>query len=524
MIDIDFKFYRSILWRRLPMVLIVWMLIAGIGIAVAYLLPPVYRPEARILVEKPQIPGTLVEQTVTVTSQEIIQSIQQRMQTRANMLDVAERFNVFADKPDLTPSERVEKMRSQTAFETIQLGNVLLQQPSTTMFTVSFKHKNPVLAAQVTNEFVTLIQEQNIRLRTGIAENTAEFFEQQVNQLANELTDLETQIVAFENQNSDALPNSLTFRRNEMSRIQTRLLQIDTQELSLMDQKTQLERVLADPSLAPLVAGAQQSPEEAQLAQLNTQMAQLRAIYSENNTRVIQLQAQISALEAKIRGDASASAAGTRGPSQTQVNLQQIEANLGFLARQRADLEAELERLKATIDETPNVGMSLNVLNRRYALLQTQYNAAVNQLNTAATGEQVEVRQKGERFEVIEQASVPEDPESPNRLLIAAGSIVMGLGVGLGLVVLLELLNKSVRRPAELISGLGIQPFGTVPYIATHGEVIRSRLKMVMGILLVGVGIPAALYVVHYQVMPIDLILSKMAERFGLDDLTRSFS
>ena len=108
MIDIDFKFYRSILWRRLPLILFIWVLITGVGVSVAYLLPPMYRSEARILVEKPQIPGSLVTQTVTVTSQEIIQSIQQRMQTRANMLGIAERFNIFANQPDLSPSERVE--------------------------------------------------------------------------------------------------------------------------------------------------------------------------------------------------------------------------------------------------------------------------------------------------------------------------------------------------------------------------------------------------------------------------------
>ena len=527
MIDIDFKFYRSILWRRLPLILFIWIVVAGAGIAVAYLLPSVYRSEARILVEKPQIPGTLVQQTVTVTSAEIIQTIQQRLLTRANVLKVAERFNVFADRSDLTPSERAEKMRQATGFEVISLGDRRSRQPSTTIFKVSFSSRYPNTAAQVTNELVTLILEQNIKERTDRASNTADFFKQESERLASELTDLETQIVAFENENADALPNSLDFRRAEMSRIQNRLLQIDTQEQSLLDQKAQLERVIADPSLMAAVPVSQQSPEERQLAQLNSQMAQLRAIYSERHNTVLQLQAQIDALEASIRGTTTTddtSGTTVTVPSQVQINLDQIVANLDFLAQQRQALEAELDRLKKTIEATPNVGMALNVLNRKYASLQGQYTAAINQLNTAATGESIEVRQQGERFEVIEQAGVPEKPESPNRLLIAAAGIVMGLGAGLALVVLLELLNKSVRRPVELVNALGIQPFGTVPYIATRGEVMRGRLKTAMAILLVGVGVPAVLYVIHYQYMPIDLILSRVAERFGLDDLTRSFS
>lgn len=526
MIDIDFKFYRAILWRRLPLILFIWILIAGIGISVAYLLPPIYRSEARILVEKPQIAASLATNTVNISSAEIIQAIQQRLATRANMLDIAERYNIFANEPELTPSDRVRRMRQATDLQVIQLGNVRLRQPSTTMFTVSFSNRNPRLAAEVTNEFVALIQAQSIKLRTDRATNTANFFEQEVTRLANDLAELEAQIVAFENENSESLPTMQQFSLQEISRIQNRLLQIDTQELSLLDQKSQIERVIADPSLAASLPNNQMSPEERQLAQLNTQMAQLKAVYSDSNSKVIQLQAQIDALQAVISGATPVDPAANSSPrtSQMQLNLEQIETNLAFLAQQRADLEAELERRTQILEQTPNVGMQLNVLNRRYAAKQRQYDTAVAQLNTAATGESIEVRQQGERFEVIEQASVPEDPESPNRILIAVGGILAGLAAGLSIVILLELLNKSIRRPSELVSALGIQPFGTVPYIATHGEIMRARLRTGLAVLVLGVGIPAALYTIHYQFMPIDLILSKVAERFGLDDLARSFS
>lgn len=521
MIDIDFKFYRSILWKRLPLIMMIWLVVAGAAIAVAYLLPPVYRSTARILVEKPQIDIT----TVRLTSAEIIQSIQQRMMTRSNMLDIAEQFNVFAHESELSPTERVADMRSATKFQVIDLGGPLSRAPSTTVFTVSFSAKSRQLSAQVTNQFVTLILEQNIKLRTDAASNTADFFKQESERLANELTDLETQIVTFENENADALPDSLDFRRAEMSRIQNRLLQIDTQAQSLIDQKAQIERTIADPSLRPAVPMAQQTPEEQQLTALNGKLAQLRSIYSDTHPQVVQILAQIKVLEDTIRGSAPTDNPNDNAqtiPSALQLNLEQIETNLQFLENQRDTLEANLEQLKLTVEQTPNVSMALNVLSRRHAALQSQYNATINQLNTAATGESIEVRQKGERFEVIEQAAVPEKPESPNRILIASAGIFGGLGMGLGLAILLELLNKSVRRPSELVNALGIQPFATVPYIATQGEIIRGRLKTAAGLLTVAVGVPALLYIIHYQYMPIDLIISKMVERFGLDDIART--
>jgi len=107
--------------------------------------------------------------------------------------------------------------------------------------------------------------------------------------------------------------------------------------------------------------------------------------------------------------------------------------------------------------------------------------------------------------------------------MIAAAGLFGGLAAGLGLVVLLELLNRSVRRPSELVNALGIQPFATVPYIATQGEILRRRMRMAAGALAFVVGIPALLYIIHYQYLPIDLIISRVVERFGLDDLMRNW-
>ena len=521
MIDIDFKFYRALLWKRLPLILLIWLIVATAAITVAYVLPSVFRSNARILVEKPQINI----QTVNITSAEIIQNIQERLTTRANMLEIAKKFNVLADKPDLSPTERVREMRAATQFRVIDLGgNIRSRAPSSTVFSVSFIARSPELASQVTNEFVTLILEENIKQRTGRAGETADFFEQEASRLSSELTDLESQIVNFENENSDALPNSLDFRRTEMSRIQARIVQLESQEQGLLDQKIQIERTIADPSLMGQVPAAQQTPEERQLLGMQVQLAQLRATFSESHPQVRALLAQMKVLEAQISGIApSADASQTPAvPTTLQINLDQIETQLAFLADQRTTLEAELKRIQSTIDQTPNVTMSLNVLYRKKQALESQYNSAVAQLNTAATGEIIEVNQQGERFEVIEQATLPDEPESPRRLLIAAAGILGGLGAGLGLVVLLELLNKSVRRPSELVSALGIQPFGTIPYIATQSEILRRRIKTIATVATILIGVPALLYYVHYQYLPIDLIISNVMERFGLDDLARS--
>ena len=308
-----------------------------------------------------------------------------------------------------------------------------------------------------------------------------------------------------------------------MSRIQSRLMQLDAQELTLTEEREQIQRLLDDPSRIATSLGPTRSPEEQSLITLRRELAQKRAVFSDQHPQVRALLAEIAALEGIITGQAPGDESSGGGQvSELQASLAQIDANLAFLDRQRTQLEQQLEDIKSSIELTPDVEMSLNILNRDWAALQSRYQAELEKLNTAAAGEAIEVRQQGVRFEVIEQARIPDEPVSPNRLLIALGSIVGGVIAGLGLIVLLEVLNRSVRRPVDISKGLGIEPFAVVPYISTRREVIAQRLRLGLGLAAAAGGIPLILFIIHHQVMPIDLIMSKMMTRFGLGHLMSS--
>lgn len=526
MIDIDFKFYFSLLWRRLPLVLLVWLTIASLAIFVAYILPPVFQSQAKILVTSPRV--TLVEGTVNASSNEIIASIQQRLLTRNNLLGIAERFNVFPPGTNLSPTDRLKAMHRAIAFDVETLGDAAAVRrgaTAATSFWIAFFADNPRTATDVTNELVTQILQANQEIRTGSARETREFFEREDKRLREELASLELEISYFKSENSDALPDSLEFRRNEQSRIQQRLLQLDSQELAQQEQRTQLQRTLDDPTLLAALNSSSASPNVRALATAKQELASNLSIFSENHPTVIALQARIATLEAQIQSENADTSSSASQSNQIRDSIEDIEANLRFITGQRVDLEAQLEALKQSIAQTPNVEIQLNNLDRRYASLDREFRDNLTRLSAANTGQTLEDSQQSERFEVIENPTTPDEPISPPRLLIAIGGIFAGLAAGLGLVVLLDLiLNNSIRRPIELTNRLGIEPFATIPYIATRAEIRRRRLKAAFGFALVAVGIPAALYAVHYYYLPLDLIISKVATRFGIDGLTQIFS
>ena len=91
-----------------------------------------------------------------------------------------------------------------------------------------------------------------------------------------------------------------------------------------------------------------------------------------------------------------------------------------------------------------------------------------------------------------------------------------GIGAGLGLILLMEMLNHSIRRPVELTARLGIEPFATVPYIRTPGEVRRKRMIIVGTLALIAVSIPAILFAIQTYWMPLDLLFATILAKAGL--------
>lgn len=190
-----------------------------------------------------------------------------------------------------------------------------------------------------------------------------------------------------------------------------------------------------------------------------------------------------------------------------------------FLAEQRTTIEEELVQLNESIDDTPSNAITLGTLERDYENLRVQYNQATADLAAARTGDQIEAQSRGQRITVIEQAVAPREPTAPNRRKIALMGIGGGIVLGAGLIALLELLNSSIRRPADLTNRLGITPFVTIPYIRTRRQRVVRRTLIGMIIAVVTIGIPLGLYLLHTYYLPMDLLIERALDKTGLSGI-----
>ena len=521
----DFGYYFKVFLRRLPYFLILFFLGTAAGITLAMMLPPVYRAEATLVVQSEQIPDELAASTVQTGALEQLQIIQQRIQTREVLLEVANRLGVYRDtgRARLTADEMVTDMRSRMSLRFMGGGGGRRSTgPDALLVNIAFEAPNGAMAANVANELVTLILRENVEMRTAVSGQTLDFFTGEVERLGRELSRRSAEMLAFQEQNLDSLPDSLSFRRSQQAAQQERLVQLQRGEAVLQDRRQRLVTLYETTGSigAAPEAEANLSPEARQLRQMQNEYSNALALLAPTNPKVVAMKSRIDALEQVVaQQQASASGVATtdgQGPSAYEVQLADIDGQLEFIAQQKSEIAASLEQLKASIEETPGNAVTLEALQRDYDAAKTRYNQAVQNKGRAETGDTIESLSKGQRISVLEQASAPREPDSPNRPLIAAAGVGGGLAAGLALVLLLELLNASVRRPVDLTSKLGISPFGTVPYIWTAPQLVRRRTIIAGAFVFVLAAVPAGLWIIDTQVTPIQPLIGRVLNRLDL--------
>ncbi len=503
----EVKFYWSLFLKRLPVMAVIFVLCSAVGVGLALTLPSRYVADARLLVEGAQIPDELAASTVQTGAAEQLQIIEQRLMTRANLIDIANRFRVFENSGRMNPDVVVNSMRDLTNITTTA------GRDRATLMTISFKANNPKVAADVVNEFVTLVRSSDAVRRQGLAGQTLDFFEEEVRRLSEILSRKSSAIVAFQEANKDALPEGLEYRLDRQSQLQERVNLAARDTASLNEQRN---RLLAVGSTATSQT-VQLTPEQQQLRALRSELNGALTIYSEDNPKVKLLRARLDQLENAVGSDGQTVTVDDPAKRVLELQLAEVDSRIEFIRNEVARSEEELQSLRESIEKTPENAIALEALQRDYQNTQSQYNAAVGSLGKAQTGERIEVLSKGERISIIEQAIPPSEPNSPNRKVIAGGGVLLGTVLAGSFFLLMELMNRTIRRPVDLIRGIGVQPLVTIPYLETTQ--VRRRRRAFITIIIVGlaIAVPVALWAVHVFFMPLDLFVDKVLNKFGIN-------
>lgn len=503
-------FYLRLLRQRLPIMIALILLCTVAATIISTRMPTLYRANAVLLVEEAQIPDSMVRGMTEVDAQQQLEVIQRRLLTRANLLDVARTNQVFADERNMNPDDIVREMRARTNVKRASGRN------RATVMNISFGGPDARQVAAVVNQYVTIALDANSSFRTQRAQGTLDFFQQEVERAAGDLRLQNEKFVNFKNEAANALPESFQYRLSRRTTLQDRARLISVELEQLQEQRKSVTAVFE--STGAIVSQSQtQRPEERQLASLEAELRTGLAVYSEQNPRIRLLRSQIDALQEQINAQTSASndtAAGQSATTSLDRTLAEIDGRAENLKAELAQIQAELEPLQVSLDRTPTVRIQLDAMERERQNLTNIHNEAVQRLNQARIAERIVLSAKGQRISVLEPPSVPSQPSSPNRMSTIGMGFLIGTGLAAAFFVLLELTNRSIRRPEDIISAFDVAPLMTLPRIETKKQRFWRRMGQVAILIAVIVLIPVLLWVFDTYYMPLDQLMRTILERF----------
>lgn len=494
--------YVSILRRRWLYLVLPALVIAIAAIAFAYTTAPVYESSATILVESQQIPTDLASPTVTSDAAERIRVIEQRLLTRDNLLAIAGKYQLYQFLgPNLSPTKLVDNVRN--AIRISQIDTIGGASNRVVGFTVKFQYRDATTAARVTNELVNSILSQNVASRLNRASETSDFFSQQKTGLEQRLLELEHKIADFKRTNETDLPETLEVRREQLTRLRLQIADLE-QKIRLTSAPDAVGLEIADSTGVKQLSYSLRA-KELELKSYREQRDELlplaeKGFVPANRMRDLDRQIALSELDIEsIKTQIADRGGGVDG-----------EDTIRYLEEQRSELDAEATKLYESILRTPLVQVQLNAMNRDYENLQSEYRQSQAKLENAQVGERLEQDRQSERFEVIEQATVPDTPTSPDRPRIMIAGVASGLAAGVGFVILAQLLNRSIYSAADIERALQLRPIAVVPYIVTKRERRRASTRLIMVLIAAVVAVVVALYAINTYYQPLDLIVERV--------------
>jgi polysaccharide chain length determinant protein (PEP-CTERM system associated) len=477
-----------------------WLLLAPlclsliVGMVLAVRLPRIYEASTLILVQPQRVPERIVTPVVESDTENRISTLSQQILSRSNLERIIDKFKLFASGPaqNMLAEQKVNSLRDRIKVEVNRSRSSRENQA----FTVTFRDPSPTTAMQVTNGLAALFIDESLKLRESRATGTTDFLDSELEAMRKRLEEQEELLRKYRLQNMGELPEQLESNLRNLERLNQQLNQREESlrsarvSLAALDSEMAVRRdsVSAFPTLPGPGATARDSEDRMSLAQLKDRLAGLRASYTDQHPDVMRLKARIEQLEKEQASAPPAADPGSDGAASAgRQAANQISAEA---ARQRTmlvgaikNLEAEIVRTNQEIREyqrrveaTPKREQELLTIRRDYDNIRASYSSLLNRKLEADIAVNMERKQKGEQFQVIDAARLPEMPVSPDMRKLFLMTLAAGLGIGAGLIFLLDFMDTTVRRLENLEEEIGLPVLAMVPRIFSARDRRRHRL------------------------------------------------
>lgn len=506
--DYSIDDYLLILRRRMKWILIPALIAPVVGFLISYAFPPKYTSQALIVVQGQKVPEGVVQPAITQDLAQRIGTIQSQVLTRPQLQQLID--NLGLARNGKNPAEIMDEIRAGMTLQPFITDLSQIPAPGAAAvkhkpgggtvvpaFYVSYTGSNARETRDICFQLSNMMIDENLKLRTAVAQNTTEFISRQLDEAKRSLDEQDAKLAAFKRQYTGQLPGD---EENNLKLLGALNSQLDanTQTINRAQQdKSYTESLLAQQLSAWRNSQGTSNPQalQQQLATLQAQLLQLQARYTDDHPDVIKTKADIAEVKKEIAAMDASSASSTNNASdkataneppeirQLRLQIHQYGQVLDQATREQKRLQAQIQTYQGRLAVSPEVEEKYKQLTRDYDTAQKFYADLLAKKNTSEMQTQMESQQQGEQMQLTLQPSVPESPSFPNRPLFALGGLGAGLGLGLGVALWLEFRDKSIRDERDVEASLQMPVLVAVPWVTEdapengNGTGFLSRLK-----------------------------------------------
>jgi len=429
------------------------------------------------------VPENYVKPVVTEDLNARLASMREQILSRSRLEPIIERFNLFSGN-NISMDDRVDATRK--AIQITPIASGANKMPG---FYISFRAQNARTAQQVCSEITSLFLSESLHAREQSAEGTTAFLAQQVADAKRALDEQDAKLADFQRKYIGKLPGQEQSNLNTLQALTTRL-DAATQALNRLHQdETFMQAVIsqqnADLQRDDHAGSPTGETDQTKLKSLIAQKKELEEQLTPDHPDVQALSRKITDLQNEIAENAahpSTPANTSAGARPEPPQLQQVKAQLRSVQQaivaqkqEQAQIAQQISAYQARIEASPMVEQEFKQITRDHETALQFYNNLLAKTNESSMATDLERRQQGEQFQVLDAANLPDAPVFPNPYLFAGGGFILGLIVGLGIAIALEYRDTSLRTETDIWTFTKLPTLATISYFEEVSKMTTKR-------------------------------------------------
>lgn len=410
--------------RRRVLLFLSPVLLVGISVAAALYLPPKYESSISILVDRDETLNPMIQYSMAVAmaSEDRMRSFNEIIYSRSTM-------NMLIDSLGLD-DETMTRAGRDDLRDKIR-GDIRTNLRASDSFSISFLNRDPQLAQKGVELLADHFIQTRLSLENRRNDQTVDFFESKLEELEQAVEERGQRIMTQMQENIDRQPREERSIQSDIESVDSEMNEIERRIGSL---ERSLEFIQSVNSGSREISDLRERnfsgiPSAGELRDLLNQHSDYTQRYTRQFPQVRETEAKIYDLLDRMAGE-------------IDVELFEQQAEQMYLQEQRTELIRQLEQTAISQEQRSGSRSDYEV----YKAMLDDMKVKVEQArSTQALGDRAE-----NQFVVIDPAEVPEKPAKPNRTLLVAGGLFIGVFLGVVGAGIAEILDTTIRTPEDL--------------------------------------------------------------------------